>query len=120
MAAIAIPLIGAVAPAIIDLIASLTHPKAIAVEQLGPGTGAVKFADVFVSVMADLVKAKAAEQIDALPAEGTVKTIIQSVVTAMKLSGLLGGIAAPVATTNPAEATENYTLSAGQSVLVRA
>ena|ERR1700730_8571690 len=117
MAAAIIPLIASLAPTIIDLIASLVHKQApIAEATLGTGTGPVKFADVFVSVMESLTKAKVAGQIDLLPDDSTVKTIIQAVVTSMKLTGRLGP-APPATITNTAVASA-VTLSSGESVTV--
>jgi hypothetical protein len=124
MAAALIPLLSGLAPEIVNLIVGLVHPKAIAAEQLGPATGLVKFADVFVSVMSDLVKAHAAGTIPALPDEATVKVIIQAAVTSMQLSGLLGGaIAAPAPSAQSPVAGPNRTdvaLKGGQSILVTA
>jgi hypothetical protein len=124
MAAALIPLLAGLAPEIVNLIVGLVHPKAIAAEQLGPATGLVKFADVFVSVMSDLVKAHAAGTIAVLPDEATVKVIIQAAVTSMQLSGLLGGsIAAPAPSAQSPVAVPNRTdvaLKGGQSILVTA
>src|SRR3984893_17289926 len=117
MAAAIIPLIASLAPTIIDLIASLVHKQApIAEATLGTGTGPVKFADVFVSVMESLTKAKVAGQIDLLPDDSTVKTIIQAVVTSMKLTGLLGS--APTPTVTDPAAASTLTLISGQSVTI--
>ncbi len=96
MAAAVIPLIATLAPELINLIVGLVHKKAPEAEVLGPGTGALKFADVFVGVMQDLIKAHAAGSLPgALPDEATVKTIIQSIVTSLKLLGALGGAPTP-------------------------
>lgn len=90
-----IPLAATLAPSIIDLITSLVHHKAPQVEQqLGGGTGPVKFGDVFSYVMASLNAAATAGQIDKqLPSDDLVKLIIQSVVTSMNKFGMLGGTA---------------------------
>src|SRR4051812_39662100 len=90
MAALAVPLIASLAPTIIDLITSLVHKSAPTQEALGPKTGPLKFANVFGDVITSLTKAATAGQIDkALPPDDTIKLIIQSVVTSMKLSGQL-------------------------------
>lgn len=83
----------AVAPTIIDLITRLVHGAAPAAEQkYGPQTGPVKFGDVFASVIDALQKAAGAGQISkALPADETIKLIIQAVVTSMNLNGQLAG-----------------------------
>ena len=107
----------ALAPALIDLIVGLVHQKAPVAEQLGPGTGPVKFADVFVSVMTDLTKAKAAGRIEALPDDPTVKVIIQAVVTSMQMSGMLGGA---IAVPPVAPSAQSIVLKGGQSLLVTA
>ena len=113
MAAAAIPIIEAIAPTLINLIASLVHKAAPAAETaLGPGTGPVKFADVFASVMNSLNSAAMAGQIDkTLPNDNTVKIIIQAVVSSMNLSGLLSGTAASAS-------AQSIALSAGQSVTI--
>jgi hypothetical protein len=92
MAAAIIPLIAGLAPSIINLITSLIHQNApVAETTYGPGTGPVKFADVFASVIAALQKAAAAGAIDkALPSDEIIKAIIQAVVTSMQMSGQLG------------------------------
>ena len=117
MAAALIPLIAGLAPEIINLIVGLVHPAATKAEDAGTLTGPVKFADVFVSVMGDLAKAKAAGTISEIPADPTVKTIIQAVVTSMQLSGVLGsGNPSPVTTPT----SQSIVLKAGQSLLVTA
>jgi len=74
------------------LIAGLVHQKAPAQDAaLGSGTGPVKFANLFVDVMGDLAKAHAAGTIDTIPDDATAKTVIQSVISSMKLLGLLDG-----------------------------
>jgi hypothetical protein len=118
VAAAAIPLITTLAPSIISLIASLVHQKApVAEQQYGPGTGAVKFGAVFGDVVMALQKAAAAGQIDkVLPADDTIKAIIQAVVTAMQLSGVLAtSPAAQAVTPTPGQ---SIVLSAGQSVTI--
>lgn len=120
MATALIPLIAGLAPDLISLIVSLIHPKAIAAESLGQGNGALKFADVFVSVMSDLAKAHAAGSIvGPLPDDATVKLILQSVVLSLKLTGVLTGGAVPPAPVPPASA-QSIALKAGQSLLVTA
>jgi hypothetical protein len=109
------PLIPAITNDIIALITGLVHKSApIAEANSGPSTGPVKFADVFVSTMSDLVKAHAAKQIALLPDEATVKLIIQSVVSSLKLSGQL----AVAALTAPAMAPQSLALVAGQSIVI--
>lgn len=96
MAAVAVPLVEALAPSIISLIAGLVHQKAPVQEAaLGASTGPVKFANLFVDVMSDLAKAKAAGQIDSIPNDTDAKNVIQSVISSMKLLGLLDGAAVP-------------------------
>jgi len=92
MAGALIPLIAGMAPDLLKLIVGLVHTKAPAVEQqLGPGTGPVKFAAVFADVLGALGTAASAGVIDkTLPSDEKIKTIIQSVVTSMQLSGVLG------------------------------
>jgi hypothetical protein len=121
MAAALIPLIAGLAPEIINLIVSLVHPKAIAAEQLGTGTGPVKFANVFVAVMQDLAKAHAAGTISVLPDDATVKTIIQSVVVSMQLSGFLGGTAPTPVTdvaATPSTPLRAVSILPGQSITI--
>jgi hypothetical protein len=117
MAAALIPLIAELAPTLINLIVGLVHQKAPVAEQIGPGTGPVKFADVFVSVMTDLAKAKATGQIEVLPDDATVKVIIQAAVTGMQLLGLLGGTAA---VSPQASSAQSIGLKTGQSLLITA
>ena len=114
------PALIGLAPEIISLIAGLVHRKAPVVEQqLGAGTGAVKFADVFSSVITSLTAAANAGQISkVLPPDDLIKAIIQAVVSSMQLSGLLG---APVATTPaipPTPAAQSLTLKSGQSITI--
>jgi hypothetical protein len=101
-----IPIIASVAPSIISLIAGLVHKNApIAEATHGPGTGPVKFADVFTAVITALQSAAAAGQIDkTLPSDDSIKAIIQAVVSSMQLSGLLGATAStpPSSPGNPA------------------
>src|SRR5579871_5790131 len=91
MAATVLPLIASLAPNIIGLITSLVHKSAPQAEQqLGGGTGPVKFAQVFSDVMTALQQAAAAGSIDkTLPGDDAVKLVIQSVVASMKGLGLL-------------------------------
>src|SRR6185369_16752496 len=116
MAAVAIPLLAGVLPDVISLIAGLVHRAAPQAEAaLGPGTGAVKFSDVFASVMASLTKAAEVGQIPkALPPDDTVKVVIQAVVSSMKLSGLLDSSMQPAAP----QASQDLVLRAGQSVRI--
>lgn len=91
MAGALIPLVATVAPPLINLIAGLVHKAApIAEQKHGPGTGPVKFSDVFNSVIVSLQNAALAGQIDkTLPPDDVIKTIIQAVVSSMQLSGVL-------------------------------
>lgn len=91
MASALIPLIAGVLPDVISLIAGLVHRAAPQAEAaLGSGTGQAKFADVFASVMTTLTKAAEAGTIPKqLPSDDVVRTVIQGVVSSMKLSGLL-------------------------------
>jgi hypothetical protein len=118
MAAAIVPIITTLLPEIISLITGLVHKHApVAEATSGPGTGPVKFADVFVAVMKDLTNAKVAGQISAIPDDTTVKFIIQTVVTSMKLDGLLNPPqAAPVAVPDGAQ---SIVLSSGQSLMIR-
>src|ERR1051326_5311339 len=111
MADVILPLIAGLGPELINLVVGLIHQKAPAAEAMGPSTGPVKFADVFVAVMSDLTKAKAAGQIAVLPDDAVVKLIIQAVVMSMKLSGVLEGAK------DPGSGPQRITLSAGQSLV---
>jgi hypothetical protein len=90
-----------------------------------PGTGAVRFADVFTGVMQQIVNAHAAGQITGtLPDESIVKVIIQAVVTSMKLpgnildmSGVAPLAAAPIAVA-VAGAVQAIVLKAGQTLSI--
>ncbi len=114
MAAAIIPLVAAVAPDIIGLIAGLVHRAAPAAEKNGPGTGPVKFGEVFASVIGSLNSAAIAGQIPkGLPGDDVIKVIIQAVVSSMKLAGLLGDAA--VAAISPAQ---SLVLKSGQSVTI--
>lgn len=117
MAAAIVPLIASVAPSLIDLITSLVHKGAPALEaQLGSGTGPVKFAELFGSVLGDLQKAATAGQIDkALPADETIKLIIQSVVTSMKRLGLLSSTPTDTAAAAP---SSTLMLHPGQTLTI--
>ena len=118
-----VPLIGALAPDIINLITSLVHSHAAKAEaQLGSGTGPAKFGQVFTAVMQDLQNAAATGLISKqLPPDDVVQTIIQSTVTSMKLSGLLSPIA-PVAKTAspPTSSNLSVSLASGQSLTISA
>lgn len=89
MAAAIVPLIAGIAPSIISLITSLVHKHApVAEAKLGSGTGPVKFADVFSSVLQALQQAAGAGAIDkTLPADDLIKLVIQAVVGSLKLQG---------------------------------
>lgn len=120
-----IPLIGALAPTIINLITSLTTKHATTAETaLGSGTGPVKFAQVFNAVLVDLQAAAAAGQIDKiLPPDATIQTIIQSTVMSMQLAGLLPS--STVSALGKASATAAPTvtpvsLTSGQSITITA
>jgi hypothetical protein len=119
MAAALVPLIPALAPlapSIIDLIVSLVHHKAPEVEAAnGPGTGPVKFADLFGTVIDSLTKAATAGQIDkTLPADDTIKLIMQAAVTSMQKMGMLGS----TATATGAPNAGGLTLHPGQSLTI--
>lgn len=115
MAAAAIPLIAAFAPQIISLIAGLVHKRApIAEATHGPATGPVKFTDVLSDVMLKLQAAAGAGQIPKqLPGDDLIKLVIQSVVTSMKLEGLLGENNIPAVTDSNA-----IVLAPGQSITI--
>ncbi len=115
-----IPIIAGLAPELVTLIAKLVHKQApIAEAANGPGTGAAKFGDVFVAVMKTLTNAKVAGQISALPDDNSVKVIMQSVVTAMKLSGTLGEDAPSTAVISPtAVSSPGLVLRAGQTITI--
>ncbi|MDP9171438.1 MAG: hypothetical protein M3N54_12530 [Acidobacteriota bacterium] len=98
-------------PQVIDLIASLVHHKAQAAEVThGPGTGPVKFTDVFVGTMKELVAAHVAGQIDAVPSDDQLRVVIQAVVKTMKLSSLLSGA--------PPIAPNGIQIAAGQTLTI--
>jgi hypothetical protein len=115
---IALPLILTEVPKLIDLIVGLVHKQApVAEASGGPNTGPVKFADVFIATMEDLIKAHAKGTIPGLPDEAEVKVIIQAVVTSMKLSGVLGSTSVQ----SPAELPSTQgplVLTAGQSITI--
>ncbi len=116
----------------ITLIAGLVHQKAPVLEDVrGPGTGPVKFTDLFGSVITDLQKAAAAGQIDkVLPSDDLIKLIMQSVVTSMKLQGQLDGVLTSIPLQNTNAATQklppstvvsaNYKLTPGMTLIVSA
>ena len=89
MAGIAIPLIEALGPSVISLIAGIVHKEAPKQEAAnGPGTGPVKFANVFDAAMNALQVAANAGQIDKnLPSPDVVKVLVQTLITAFKLPG---------------------------------
>jgi hypothetical protein len=122
MAAALIPLIAGVAPSVIELITALVHKQApIADATHGPGTGPVKFADVFGSVIGGLTSAANAGQIDkSLPSEDQIKLIVQSVVTSMIRSGMLGQGQAQLPATSAPGGLSGYgiTLTSGQIVTI--
>ncbi len=118
MAAAIIPILGALAPSILDLIAGLVHKSAPAQEAaLGVKTGPVKMANVLEDVMVALQKAAAAGTIPKeLPSDQTIATVVQAIVSSMKLSGLLDSPTQPAAP----QATQgaSYVLRAGQSLTI--
>ena len=122
------PLIPTITNDLITLITGLVH-KAAPVAQAAnpiPGTGAVRFADVFTSVMQAVVNAHAAGQITGtLPDEGIVKVVIQAVVTSMKLPGNILDMTgvAPLAAVAPiavavAGAVQSVVLKPGQTLSI--
>lgn len=115
MAGAIIPLVTAIAPEIINLITGLVHGAApVAEQKFGPGTGPVKFADVFGQVIMALQSAATAGQIPKeLPSDQTIQTVIQAVVSSMNLAGQLTGV--PF---KPAPVAQNITLKAGQTLTV--
>lgn len=117
MAAAIIPIITGLAPTIIDLIAGLVHKQApVAEATLGAGTGPVKFADVFSYVVGALTKAATAGQIDkTLPSDDAIKLVIQSVVSSLKLQGLLTSETTPSAIAG----TQSVTLKSGETLTVQ-
>lgn len=103
MAAALVPLIASVAPPIIDLIAGLVHKHAPQVEASnGPGTGPVKFSDLFSIVQGALTRAAQTGAIPAgaVPSDDILKLIIQTGVTTLKLPG--GVLADATSATPPA------------------
>lgn len=119
MAALAIPAALSIAPQIISLITGLVHHHApIAQATTGPGTGAVRFADVFTAVMDSLQKAATAGTIDkSLPSEDLIKVVIQAVVTSLKMQGQLTGSApSPLAS----DSVKQIVLAPGQSINISA
>jgi hypothetical protein len=129
IAAVATPLIPTITTELISLITGLVH-KAAPIAQAAnpvPGTGAVRFADVFASVMQAVIGAHAAGQITgALPDESIVKVVIQAVVTSMKLPGNIldmTGVAplaavAAVASVAVTGAVQSVVLKAGQTLSI--
>lgn len=96
MAGAVVPLIASLAPSLIDLIVSLVHPKVKAASAVATtGQGAVAFGNVLAATLQDLVNAHAAGTLATVPENDTVKLIIQSVYTALKLSGDLPGVPTP-------------------------
>ncbi len=119
MAAAVVPLIAGLAPEIIKLIAGLVHKQAPVAEKLGPGTGPVKFASVFGSVMEALTAAATAGQISkALPSDEIVKVIIQAVVSSMQLSGILGPAPGSVPDVPASTSLTPVILRPGQSIVI--
>lgn len=121
MAAAVIPVVEALAPlapALIQLITGLVHPAAQQAEQhYGPGTGPVKFADVFGKVIAALQSAAAAGQIDkTLPSDETVKMIIEAVISSMNLTGQLTGT---TAVPEPSGRSGSQNVTATQTVILK-
>jgi hypothetical protein len=123
MATAIVPLILGIAPQIISLIVGLVHHQApVAEAQMGAGTGAVKFADVFLYVMDGLTKAHAAGTLGGdLPAPDLVKVLVQTLVTSLKGLGLLtadaAGNIAVVAAPAPS-GVQPGALSSGQSLII--
>lgn len=115
MAAAIIPLITAIAPEIINLIAGLVHKSAPAAEAAnGPGTGPVKFAQVFSDVITALTAAANAGTIyKTLPADEVIKTVIQAVVSSMNMTGLLAS-----STPSAPPAPQQIWLASGQSLVI--
>jgi D-alanyl-D-alanine dipeptidase len=113
-----IPLLAGLAPSIVDLIAALTHRSApVAEATFGAKAGPVKLATVLSDVMVDLQRAAAAGTIPKeLPSDQTISTVVQSVISSMKLSGLLDSPTQPAAP----QATQgaSYVLKPGQSVTI--
>ncbi len=99
-------------PILANLIAGLVHKHAPVLEATtGPATGPVKLADLFAAVIGDLTRAATAGTIPkSLPSDDIVRVVIQSVVSSMKLSGMLEPTA-------PA-AGQSVTLRAGQSLTI--
>lgn len=124
MAGAIVPLISALAPEVVNLVAALVHHSAPQAEMThGPQTGPVKFANVFGSVMEQLQAAAAAGTISkSLPSDETVKVIIQAVVASMQLSGTLvpPSPASPASQTNWTISTATYKLGPGQSITINA
>lgn len=115
MAAAIVPIVEAIAPSLISLIAGLVHKSAPAAEQqFGSGTGPVKFAAVFGDVITALQSAAKAGQIDKqLPSDQTIQVIIQAVVSSMNLQGQISG--APASASMPQQTIQ---LSSGQSITI--
>ncbi len=101
-------------PVVANLIAGLVHRHAPAIEQqYGPGTGPVKLPDLFAAVIGDLQRAAAAGTIPKqLPSDDLIRVVVQSVVSSMKLSGLLESAVPALAT------PQAVTLRAGQSLTI--
>ena len=120
MAAALIPILAPIGMELINLIVGLVHQRApVAEQQLGAGTGAAKFGQVFGDVIAALNKAAVAGQINkALPPDETIQVIIQAALAGMKLSGLLSGDPFPGAA-GPLS-SQAISLKPGQSLLVTA
>lgn len=117
MAATIVPIIAQLAPTIVSLITALVHKAAPVAETTnGPGTGPVKFAQVFQSVVTDLNTAANAGQISkTLPDDNTIQTIIQAVVTSMQLSGMLP---ASTTTTTSAVTSASSMVNVGKGQVV--
>lgn len=122
---IALPILAPLLPTItndlITLITGLIHKQAPIAQAANPvpGTGPLRFADVFASVMRSVVTAHAAGQIaGTLPDEGIVKVIIQAVVTSMKLPGNLLDMTGVTPIAVAADTVQSVVLKAGQSVTI--
>ena len=113
------PLLPVIGNDIISLITGLVHQKAPVAQAANPvpGTGAVRFVDVFTGTMQTLVDLHAKGQIAGpLPDESIVKIIIQAVVTSMKLPGGLLGSPAPASSSS--SSVQSIVLTAGQSLSI--
>jgi len=119
-AAILVPLIEGLGPPLINFLTGLIHKKALEAEQThGPKSGPLKFADVFVGVMNDVAKAKAAGTISVMPDDNLVKIIIQAVTTSMMISGTLNGDNNPAPAVTVDSTSKQFVLKPGESVTIK-